>query len=67
MGNQSLTGFLLTGYNDLFPKYLKQLVEDVVSNRLRVVLDFGQNISEREFVGIDSVVRGVEVNAVYYL
>jgi len=60
MGNQSLTGFLLTGYSDLFPKYLKQLVEDVVSNRLRVVLDFGQKSSEGEFKGIDSVVRGVE-------
>ena len=61
MGNQSLTGFLLTGYSDLFPKYLKQLVEDVVSNRLRVVLDLGQKSSEGEFKGIDSVVRGVEV------
>ncbi|CAG2109564.1 unnamed protein product [Medioppia subpectinata] len=60
MKNQTLSGLLLTGYSDLFPKYLKQLVGDVVSNKLRVVLDFGQKSSEGEFNGIDSVVRGVE-------
>ena len=61
MKNQSLSGFLLTHHNELFPKYLKQLIEDVLSKKLKIVLDLGQTTSEGPFHGIDSVVRGVEV------
>ena len=61
MNNQSLTGFLLSGFPQLFPKYLKQLTEEVLSGKLRIVLDLGQTSTDGPFVGIDSVVRGVEV------
>ena len=61
MKNQSLTGFLLFGWSHLFPKYLKEMIEDVVSGKLRIVLDLGQTSSGGPFNGIDSVVRGVEV------
>jgi hypothetical protein len=61
MNSQSLTGFLLANYSELYKQYLTQLIEQVVSNKLRIVLDFGQNTSEGKFEGIDSVVRGVEV------
>ncbi|CAG2174610.1 unnamed protein product, partial [Oppiella nova] len=59
-GNQMLSGFFIWKNRELFPKYLPKLIENVVNNKLRVVLDLGQNTSEGEFVGIDSVVRGVE-------
>ena len=61
MGSKCLVGFLITSYSDLFPKYANQLVEDISNNKLKVVLDFGQNTNEGKFEGIDSVVRGVEV------
>jgi hypothetical protein len=48
-------------YKDLFKEYLPQLIEQVSNNKLKVVLDFGQNTTEGKFEGIDSVVRGVEV------
>ncbi|CAG2173987.1 unnamed protein product [Oppiella nova] len=60
VGSKTLSGFCLPDYKDLYAKYLKQLIGDVVNNKLRVVLDLGQNTSEGEFTGIDSVVRGVE-------
>ena len=60
-GSKTLSGFYLPDHKDLYAKYLKQLIGDVVNNKLRVVLDLGQNTSEGEFSGIDSVVRGVEV------
>ncbi|CAG2183483.1 unnamed protein product, partial [Oppiella nova] len=60
-GSKTLSGFYLSDYKHLYAKYLKQLIGDVVNNKLRVVLDLGQNTSEGEFAGIDSVVRGVEV------
>ena len=61
MKNQSLSGFFLTHHRELFPQYLKQLIGDVMSNKLKIVLDLGQTSSEGPFHGIDSVVRGVEV------
>jgi hypothetical protein len=61
MGCKSLTGFILSAYKDLFKEYLTNLIQQVMTNKLRVVLDFGQNSSEGQFEGIDSVVRGVEV------
>jgi hypothetical protein len=61
MGAKSLVGFILTAYKDLFKEYLSQLIEQVSNNKLKVVLDFGQNTTEGKFEGIDSVVRGVEV------
>ncbi|CAG2163978.1 unnamed protein product [Oppiella nova] len=63
-GNQMLSGFFIWRNRELFPKYLPKLIENVVNNKLRVVLDLGQNTSEGEFVGIDSVVRGVEVSVI---
>ncbi|CAG2119437.1 unnamed protein product, partial [Medioppia subpectinata] len=60
--NQMLSGFFIWHNRDLFPKYMPQLVEDVVSNKLKIAVDLGLNTSEGEFKGIDSVVRGVEVN-----
>ena len=62
MNNQTISGFLLFGWFHLFPKYLKEMVEDVVSGKLRIVLDLGKTTSEGQFNGIDAVVRGVEVS-----
>ncbi len=61
MNSQSLNGFLFHNYSDLFKDYLKQLIEQVLTNKLRIVLDFGVNTSAEKFDGIESVVRGVEV------
>ncbi|XP_054153308.1 prostaglandin reductase 3-like [Oppia nitens] len=60
MGNKSLTGYILSGFNHLFPEYLTKLIGDVVNNKLKIVIDLGQNTTEGEFKGIDGVVRGVE-------
>lgn len=60
MGAKTLVGFILTVYKDLFKEYLPQLIEQVSTNKLKVVLDFGQNTTEGKFEGIDSVVGGVE-------
>ncbi len=67
MNSQSLTGFFLKDYSDLFKEYLPQLIEQVLSNKLRIVLDFGQNTTEGKFERIESVVRGVEVNVKLFL
>ncbi|CAG2174611.1 unnamed protein product [Oppiella nova] len=61
MKNQTLSGFILSAYKHLFTEYLPKLVEAVVTNKLRIVLDFGIKSGDGEFNGIDSVVRGVEV------
>ena len=59
--NLLITGFILPAHKVKFQEYLNQLIVDVIDKRLRVVLDLGQNTSEGQFFGIDSVVRGVEV------
>ena len=61
MKNQSINGFVLPFYKELHPKYINQLIGDVLSNKKRVVLDLGHNTNEGPFNGIESVVRGVEV------
>ncbi|CAG2167451.1 unnamed protein product, partial [Oppiella nova] len=60
-GSRTLSGFNISDHKALFGKHVQQLIGDVVNNKLRVVLDLGQNTSEGEFVGIESVVSGVEV------
>jgi len=60
MQSKTLSGFLLSNYRELFEDYLKNLIKLVLSDKLRVVLDFGQNTSVGQFEGINSVVRGVE-------
>jgi len=56
-----MTGFFLSGLFHLFPQYVSEMIECVVSGKLRVVLDLGQTSSEGPFNGIEFVVRGVEV------
>ena len=56
-----MNGFLLTQYTDEFPKYLPKLMQMLAKGELKTVLDFGDNTSGGQFVGIDSVLRGVEV------
>jgi len=61
MDSKTLTGFFLPNCADSYKEYLKKLFEQFMTNKIKVVLDFGQNTSEGKFEGIDSVVRGVEV------
>ena len=63
MKSASLTGFLLPNFNTHFPEYLKKLIELVLSKKIKIILDFGKSETEGEFIGIESVVRGVEVCA----
>jgi hypothetical protein len=62
MKNQSITGFMLSGWFNLFPKYLKELIEDQVSGKLKVVLDFGEKTSGGQFNGLEGAIRAVEVS-----
>ena len=67
MNNQSISGFFLPGWSHLFPKYLKEMIEDVVSGKLRIVHDLRQTTSEGQFNGIDAVVRGVELSIMFQI
>ncbi|CAG2178094.1 unnamed protein product [Oppiella nova] len=60
LGSKTVTGFAVPHYIHLFPQYMPQLIEDIMTKKLRVVLDFGLKSSKGEFIGIDSVVNGVE-------
>ena len=61
MQSKSLIGFILPQFHDLHKEYLLKLIDLVKTKKLRIILDFGKNSSEGEFVGIENVVRGVQV------
>ena len=54
-------GFSLPKHRQYYGEYLRKLIELMHNKQIKVVLDSGENTSEGPFVGIDSVVRGVEV------
>ena len=64
MKNQSLIGFTVEGFTELYKQYSKQLIEMIASKKITIILDFGLNAKDGPFEGIESVVRGVEVK--YY-
>ncbi len=59
--SQSLIGFRFRHFSHLFNEYLKNLIELYSNDKLKIILDFGQNSPNGPFEGIDAVVKGVEV------
>ncbi|XP_054153339.1 prostaglandin reductase-3-like [Oppia nitens] len=60
MKSNSLNGFLLTQFTEDFPQYLPKLMTMLANNELKSILDFGDNSSDGQFAGIESVMRAVE-------
>jgi NADPH-dependent curcumin reductase CurA len=58
--SQSLIGFRFRHFSHLFNEYLKNLIELYSNNKLKIIIDFGQNSPNGPFEGIDAVVKGVE-------
>lgn len=58
--NLTLVGFSFRAFSHLFEEYLKNMIELYANNKLKIVLDFGQNSENGTFEGIDSVIKAVE-------
>lgn len=57
----TIQGFNLLQYKDLFHQYFRELTNDIIGGKLKVVTDTGQTATGGLFTGIESVVRGIEV------
>lgn len=54
----------INNHRNLYPEYSKKLSDMLISGALKIKLDFGSTSKEGPFIGIQSVVRAVEVNGI---